>query len=330
MRCLSAVVVGSGWGAHAARALAADPRVALEAIVARGSDRSRALAHELGCRLVASIAEAGADLDLAVLAAGEREHEGLALDALGCVARGDELTIAGPSAHVLCAHPVALDAAAVGRIARAAARAGRLARTDYTFRLRPELAVLRQREGRGELLRVAIAAPGRWLPIALDTAVVIGGPVLRVTSTATYPGSLADRVSRAPHAFPPTIALEHIGGTVSSIVPFPHASPGAPVEVQASFERVRVEARLPAGGARTLRVGRGGLVEELELLSRTAGSDAAEHGRAMQAVTTSFVGAILGGPDVLATLGEEEHLRLVWSAVWRSARDGSAAVVVTK
>lgn len=318
MSAFRAIVVGSGWGAHSARALAADARVTLAALVGRRSGRTIALASELGVAVEASIDDAirAHQPQLVVLAVGEHSHEALAIRALeaGC--------------HVLCAHPVAARAPDVLRIARAALRAGRLARTDYTFRLRPELDALRSGDGRGALLRVAIDAPGRWLPIVLDTAVVIAGPVARLTASRSYPNVLVERVARVPQAFPPSALLEHRSGAVTSIVTFPHSWPAAPVHVRTSWEGARVEALLPAGGARRLALGHAGAVDERELVSAscTAG-DPSSHGLSMQAVAHAFVDEILGADRRLATLDEEAHLRAMWDGLWRASREWIALEV---
>lgn len=319
MTVLRAVVVGSGWGGHAARALAADPRVTLCSIVGRGSERTHALAQALdvGVDATLDIALAAHAPAVVVLAIGERAHEALAVRALDA------------GAHVLCAHPVAPDGLAVLRIARAARCSGRLARTDYTFRLRPELAALRASAGRGALMRVSIEAPGRWLPIALDTAVALAGPVARLVANAALPPSLADRFAKTPQAFPPAVQMEHRSGGVTSIVAFPHSWPGAPVRVRTSWERGSVEALLPSGGARSLACARDGAVQEIELVARSRPlEEADEHGRAMQAVAGAFIDTLSGAPDLLATLEEEAHLRAIWSALWRSSR-ASVPVEVT-
>lgn len=312
MTKLSAIVVGSGWGAHSARGLAADDRVHLAALVGRGSDRTVALSRELGAPVEPTLDDALRTHapEIVVLAVGERAHEELATRALGA------------GCHVLCAHPVAPDAAAVRRIADAARAARRLAVTDYTFRLRPELDALRDASGRGALMRVAIDAPGRWLPIVLDTAVRVAGPVARLTADRTYPPSLADRFARAPEAFPPAVQLEHASGAVTSVVTFPHSWPAAPVHVRTSWERARVEALLPVGGARSLALGRSGAIDERELVAPTGSlSDASSHAGAMQSTARAFVDEIVGGPGRLASLEEEAHLRAVWGTLWRASRE---------
>lgn len=321
MSRVSAIVVGSGWGAHAARALALDPRVDLRAIVGRGSPRTCLLAGALGVDLAPSLDEALGRYrpTVVVLAVGERFHEALAVRALE------------HGANVLCAHPVAPDAAAVTRIAQIAERHGRLVRTDYTFRVRPELHALAAREGRGELLRVSIDAPGRWLPIVLDTAVVIAGPVAQVLVSASVPAALEARRQATPAAFPPALLFEHESGVVTSFAAFPHARPGAPVDVRTSWERAQVRAALPAAGATLLALRRGGAIEERALVPTTDGAgEPARVEEAMQDVTTAFVGASLGEPDSLATLRDEAHLREVWSSIWEATRSRLASVAIRR
>lgn len=314
MTKLPAIVIGSGWGAHSARALAKDPRVELRAIVGRGSERTTTLAAELGVSVHPSVEEAVAAEApaFAVLAIGERAHRDVATSLLRA------------GAHVLCAHPVAPMSEDVLAIAEVARREGRVARTDYSFRIRPELRALLPCEARGQSMRLAIEAPGRWLPIALDAAVAIAGPAASVFASSTYPEAIRARVERLPQAFPPAILIEHASGVVTSLVAFPHAWPAAPVRAAASFERGRAEAWLPCGGARWLACGRAGAVEERELVTASADlRDAAVHGRAMSALASAFVDCLLAGADALATLEEEAHLRGVWSAVWSSARRGA-------
>lgn len=314
MTKLSAIVIGSGWGGHSARELAVHPRVELRAIVGRGSVRSGRLATDLGVSastdLEAAIAEHRPSI--AVLAIGEKAHHRAAL------------TLLESGAHLLCAHPVAPTAEEVLEIATLARRQGRTARTDYSFRLRPELQALMPSVDRGSAMRLSVEAPGRWLPIVIDAAVAVAGPVARVLGSGAYPPALAARAERLPQAFPPAILLEHAGGVVTSIATFPHAWPGAPVRVSASFERGRVDARLPMGGAQWLACVRGGGVEEREIVAPSAEpADVSVHALAMRAVTGAFVDTLDSSASPLATMEEEAHLRRVWAAVWRSARRGT-------
>lgn len=318
MTKLSAIVIGSGWGAHSARELASDPRVELRAIVGRGSERTARLAEELCVPTSDDLERAIAEHrpSLAVLAIGEKAH----YEAAASLLRG--------GAHLLCAHPVAPTAEQVLGIDAVARHEGRAVRTDYSFRLRPELRALMPSSERGALMRLSVEAPGRWLPIALDAAVAVAGPVTRVLTSSAYPPSLSARAERLPQAFPPAMLLEHACGVVTSIVTFPHAWPGAPVRASASFERGRVDARLPMCGARWLACARGGVVEERELVApSSAPDDVSVHARAMRAVARAFVDSLLASSSPLASMDEEAHLRRVWSAIWRSARTGQTGSV---
>lgn len=319
MTKLRAIVVGSGWGAHAARAFAEHDNVELCGIVGRGSERTVRLAKLLDVPVYADLRAAVAEHRpaLAVVAIHETAHREIALMLLES------------GAHLLCAHPVAPSADIVLEIVDCARRVGRLARTDYSFRIRPELHAIAGFDPGRAPMRLTIEAPGRWLPIALDTAVQVAGPVARVLATRRYPSELEARAERRPEAFPPSVVLEHRGGTVTAITPVPHAWPAAPVRVIASFERGRVEALLPRGGARALACRRAGVVRDEELVPPSAdASDAGVHGRGMQELASAFVDSLLAGEDVLATLDDEAHLRIVWSALWRAAKVGGAVEVV--
>jgi len=310
---LRAAVFGSGWGAHAARALARHPSVELIALVGRGSDRTHALGAELGAPVRS---ELGLHVDLAVVAVSERVH-------LELVEPLVERRVA-----LLITHPVCPRAEEVERLADAADRAGVVIRTDYTFRPRPELAALRPREDRGALLRLSIEAPGRWLPIALDVAVCLAGPVHIVHANPAYPRKLAERARRAPHAFVPSMMLTHVSGTVSTIVPVPHAPPAEPVRVCASYERGRVTASLPRGGAAWLALRAGGEVEARELVAPSADTlDASVHARGMEELVACFVDTLEDGARALASLAEEAHLRRVWAALWRATGERAGADV---
>lgn len=187
MTVLDAIVVGSGWGAHAARALAARTDVRLVAIVGRGSPRTEALAAELGVVACADLESALAlgDVSLAVVAAGQRAHVTVL-----------ERLIAGRT-HVLCAHPVATLASDVARLATLARAHGVLAATDYTFRLLPQYAAARSEAmNMGALLRLHFETPGRTQIIAVDLAIDLAGPVEVVYVARRYPKALAARVAQ--------------------------------------------------------------------------------------------------------------------------------------
>ena len=309
----SAAVFGSGWGAHAARALSRHPGVELRCLVGRGSDRSRALAAELAVPLRP---ELEGDVDLAVVAVSERVHLELVEPLL---ARG---------IHVLVTHPVYPRAEEVAHLAEVADGAGAVVRTDDTFRPRPELAALKATPDRGALLRVSIESPGRWLPIALDVAVCLAGPVHIVHANPAYPRAVAARARRAPHAFVPSAVLTHRTGTVTTIVPVPHAPPAEPVRVCASYERGRVTTTLPRGGAEWLALRAQGEVETRTLVEASADPlDATVHARGMEELVSRFVDTLDEGAAALTSLADEQHLRSVWAALWRATRDRAGADV---
>ena len=311
----SAAVFGSGWGAHAARALARHPEVALQCLVGRGSARTRALADELD---VPVRAELDGDVDLAVVAVSERVHLELIEPLL---ARG---------IHVLVTHPVCPRAEEVAHLEKVAADADAVVRTDYTFRSRPELDALGPTADRGALLRVSIESPGRWLPIALDVAVCLAGPVHIVHANPAYPRAVAERARRAPHVFVPTAVLTHRTGTATTIVPVPHAPPAEPVRVCASYERGRVTAALPRGGAAWLALRAEGQVDARSLVDASADPlDATVHARGMEELVRRFVDTLDDGATALTSLAEEEHLRRVWAALWSATRDRAGADVST-
>lgn len=309
----SAAVFGSGWGAHAARALARHPGVELRCLVGQGSARTEALAREL---TVPVRVELDMEVDLAVVAASERVHLDIVEPLL---ARG---------IHVLVTHPVCPRAEEVARLAEAAERSHAVVRTDYTFRSRPELAALRPAPDRGALLRLSIEAPGRWLPIALDVAVFLAGPVHIVHANPAYPAAVAARARRAPHVFVPSAILTHRTGIVTTVVPVPHAPPAEPVRVCASYERGRVTATLPRGGADWLGLRGAGQLDTRPLVDASADPlDAGVHARGMEELVSRFVDTLEQGAKALTSLAEEEHLRRVWIALWRATGDRSGADV---
>jgi predicted dehydrogenase len=313
-----AIVVGSGWGAHAARALVAHPHVQLRGIVGRGSPRTIALAAELGARHFSELREAIAacNPELAVVAAGESLNAALTR------------ILIEAGADVLCAHPVAPDAPSVRQLDRKARELRRVVCVDYSFRARPELEALRSTDRLGAMMRIAIVAPGRWLPITLDVATVLGGRVVRVLASRNYPSGISERAARSPGLFSPAILLEHASGTVSTLTSSPHADPYAPVDVVLGLEHGRATASLPAGGAELLQCRRGGVVHRERLVApSTFASPLKAHGSCMQALVHRFVER----PDaMLCTLEEEGHLREVWAACWRSARARTPVDVDTR
>lgn len=309
---MNALVVGSGWSRHAAQAFQRRDDVQVRGLVARGSSRSFALANALKVPVFTTVADAvrqSAPI-LAVVAVGDRQNASLTR----------ELLEAG--AHVLCAHPVAPTPAEVMAIAEAAERRGLLVSTDYSLRatdaFRLGRAAIREN---GTLLRVDVTYPGRFLPIALDLAVALGGHVDRVSAFGRYPKELEARREAAPAVFPPTAVLEHFEGAVTALTPCPHADPRAAVHITASSTGGRVEIALPTGGARRLRCGHGGRLEDVELSPALRGGTAgAAFGDAMRALADQFVDAVLHGEGPPCPLAEEAHLRRLWIAITRAER----------
>lgn len=311
---LRALVIGSGWGANAARALAADDRVMVAGVIARGSERSQALAIELGVPILASVEEAlaAAPPDLAFVAVGEQRNERFArmLLAAGC--------------HVLCAHPVASTAGAVRELAALARARGVIVATDYSLRTCAEHhAALRTLAESGALLRVGIEFPGRGLPMAMDLAASFAGPAKRVFATRSYPIVLRERIAATPEAFAPTVVIEHVGGTVSQLLPIPHARANEAYRALLSTEAARIDVRLPAGGATRLAAWRAGRVRESPLVTPANTPDpAAGYGDAIARLVRDFVDAITTDRPPVAPLDVEWVVRSVWAAVGTSLRSG--------
>lgn len=321
MTAMRAIVVGSGWGAHAARVLAADDRVELVAVVGRGSDRTRALARDLRVPVAATVGEALASHapEIAVLAVDEQRNAALAetLVASGC--------------HVLCAHPVAPTAADVRRLAELARTARVVVATDYSLRVTAEHRAAREALSRlGALMRVLVQFPGRTLPMALELALGFAGRAKRVHASRSYPDALVERAAAKPEAFAPSILVEHVSGTVSQLVPITHARTREAYRLVLSGEHGCVEARMPAGGAEEIRALREGRTSERVLVPKaTAGGDPTEGYRAAIAeVVTDFVRAVATGEPPVSPLEIEVAVRSAWSAVGVSVRSGRPAEVL--
>ena len=309
---LRAIVIGSGWGRNAARTLAKDDRVTIAGIVGRGSERTHALAEELRVPVLPTVEEAIAAVSphLAVLAVDEQHNERFARLLLEA------------ACHVLCAHPVASSAPAVRDLA-ALARTRRLViATDYSLRACPEHGAALEALGRsGALLRVGIEFPGRGLPMAVDLAASFAGPAERVFATRVYPNALGDRVAKAPEAFAPSVVIEHVGGTVSQLLPMPHARANEAYRALLSTEAFRIDVRLPAGGATQLASLREGRVRESSLTVPTASADpAAGYRDAVSLVVQDFVDAVVCGSIPIAPLNVEIVVRDVWAAISASLR----------
>lgn len=309
---LNALVVGSGWAGHAARVFAARPDVGVRGVVARGSERSFALARALDVPIFASLTEAIQETQpsIAVVAVGDETNPALA----------SQLLRAG--AHVLCAHPVAPTAAHVADLARIAFERGRIVSADYSMRTTEAFAAARAATRElGDLLRVEITYPGRFLPMAIDLALAFAGHVDAVSAFGRYPDSLGERRAKAPAAFPPTIVLEHRLGAVTALTPSPHAVPIAALRVTASHAAGRIDVELPAGGARRVRNLAGGAFEESILVPPNATTDAKlAFAEAMHAMAHAFVDAVVTKAAPPCALEDEAEVRRVWSCIGRALR----------
>jgi hypothetical protein len=308
---LRAIVIGSGWGRNAARTFGTDDRVTIVGIVGRGSERTQALANDLGVPVFPSIEDALAAVSphIAVLAVDEQHNERYArlLVAAGC--------------HVLCAHPVASSARAVRELA-ALARTHQVVATDYSLRACAEhRAAMEALANSGALLRVGIEFPGRGLPMAVDLATSFAGPAARVFATRAYPEALSGRVKSTPEAFAPTVVIEHESGTVSQLLPIPHARANEAYRALLSTEAARIDVRLPAGGATRLVSLGEGRTRESSLVSPTMTTDpTAGYRDAISSIVRNFVDAVVDGSDLISPLEVEVVVRDVWAAISASLR----------
>lgn len=310
---LRALVFGSGWGEHSVRAFDSDPRVRLAGIVGRGSARTRELAKSLAVPAFDDVEKAIAATAPEVASVAVNEREGPAI-AEALLKRG---------CHVLAAHPVAADAATVRSLAALAETCGRVIATDYTLRLQPGFTAARQVLDRsGALLRAVIEAPGRALIMAADLAIGLAGPVASVLASPLYPAALDERIHRSPKSFPPTLLFEHRCGCVTVVVPVPHAAPASAHRITLSAERARIDLALPAGEVRALSYLGGGQISEYRILKAEPSRSASEvFAGPMRELARRFVDSVTSGAPVHAGLMEEAHLRDLWAAAQRSARE---------
>ncbi|MCC6625278.1 MAG: Gfo/Idh/MocA family oxidoreductase [Deltaproteobacteria bacterium] len=298
------LVVGSGWAGHAARALAG--RKQLAGLLSRGSPRSLELARELGAPHFDDVGRALATLGArrAIVAAGETRH-GELLGAL--VAHGLD---------VLCAHPVAPSADEVAASSALGRAHGVKLLTDYTMRRTPEIEALVAAIGDdGPLLRLHVQSPGRWLPIALDLALLIGGPVREMESAWGWPHALTEQVRSSRAAFPPSLLLAHEAGVVTTWTPVTHMRTESPVRLVASMARAAWTLDLPDGGATRVAIGRAGC-EERACVAPTTARGSAPILMAWARVALAFASGDYRG---LATFDEEVERRRLWARIWRGA-----------
>lgn len=316
---MNALVVGSGWAAHAARAFASRADTAVRGVVARGSTRSFDLAKSLDVPLFGSLDEAISETQptIAVVAIGDTENPA----AVGALLRA--------GAHVLCAHPVAPTASDVAALAALAREHDRIVSADYSMRATDSFRAARAATLElGDLLRVEVTFPGRFLPIAIDLAIAFAGRVEKVAAFGRYPENLRDRRATSPAAFPPTVVLEHAAGAVTALSPSPHAVPSAAIRLTASSTGGRVDVELPCGGARRVRCRAAGAFEETILLvAYGIGDPRSTYAEAMQATAHAFVEAALGRGPVPSPLDDEIEVRRVWGSIPRALRDRASIAV---
>lgn len=309
---LRALVVGSGWGSHAARTFRADSRTELCALVGRNSARTRQLAAELAVPAFDGLEQAIATVrpQLASVAVHEGANPQLVR------------TLLGAGCHVLCSHPVARAPEETAALAALAAEKKLLLATDYTLRRAPGfLAVLERAPREGHLLRLTLETPASTSVIGLDLALALAGPVRAVDAWSSYPGEVAERARQHPRAFGPTFVLEHQSGCVTTLTPVPHADPASAYRVVLSFERCRVELLLPAGECTLLRYLGKGRVERTVLQSGAPPSPPVElYGGAMRALVNRFIGSVFEGLPVDCDFFTEAHVAAVSRALEIAAR----------
>ena len=309
---MRALVVGSGWGRHAALALKNDPRADLLGIVGRGSARTKALAEVCG---VAAFTDLEAALQqIAPRIAVVSVHESASPAIVRRLLEAD--------CHVLCSHPVAHEPSTVTALSALAAKKQLRVGTDYTMRLSGAFKrLLTFVDPTRPPLRINMLCPGRAMVIAVDMAVALAGPVGRVMASAPYPSAFSSRAAAAPTSFPPSVMLEHTSGCVTSLVPMPHMDPARAHHVSVSTEDGRYDLQLPAGTLDVLRnLGKGrSSTERLVDLDRAAPS-AELFARAMVGLVEHFVSAVRDG-HAHPSFEEEIHVRSVWLALWKAARE---------
>lgn len=312
---MRALVVGSGWGRHAARAFKNDPRLELLGIVGRGSERTMALAQLHGV-------DAFADLESAIESVAPHVavvsvHES--------VSPGIVRRLLEANCHVLCSHPVAHEPATVAALQALADEKSLRVGTDYTMRLSAAFRRLLTFVDPGRApLRVNMLCPGRAMVIAVDMAVALSGRVARVMASAAYPSALSSRVAAAPTSFPPSVMLEHVSGCVTSLVPMPHMDPASAHHLSVSTEDGRYDLALPSGTLDVVRnLGKGRCATD-RLVEPDPPAPAADlFARPMVELVEHFVGAVREGRGH-PSFDEETHVRTVWLALWRAARENGA------
>lgn len=311
--CLSgAIVIGSGWGAHAARAISAHPQARLHCLVGRGSDRTLQLAAELKVPWLD-------DIHTAV----ERYQPAVAVVAVGATQNASLLrTLFENGVSVLCAHPVVQSAEGLRELLDVARACEVQSATDYTLRSSERFHVAAVALGElGAPLRITIESPSATLIMGLDLALGLGGEVRDVVVSTRYPESLRERRARSPRSFGPTVMLEHASGCVTTVAPSPHAEPHAAYRGSVSCERGRVDFELPGGSVRLVRPQGGAGVVSEELIAAVSDSQRSVelYGIEMRRLVGRFFDAISTGAIPFAPLYEELERRRLWEAIKRSA-----------
>lgn len=312
---LPAVVVGSGWARHAARALRARGDVSLCSVVGRGSSRTARLAEELGVRASSSIEDAvgSADRGIAVVAVDEARTPALARE---LITRGW---------HVLCAHPVARTSSEVDELEALARAHGVRVGTDYTFSTVEALQRARLLAvDRGPVIRIAVDYPGRLLPMALHLADTLAGPIVSVLASRAHPAALQVAVARSPAAFPAALLVEHSGGCVTSLVSMPHAEPAVAFRCRVSLPSMRLDLDLPLGRLVSTSLRRSGVRVETLVEGRL---DADPFGSLMRGLVDAFVGACRSGAELPCPLDDDARVRRVWAVLGEAARCGHRVFV---
>jgi hypothetical protein len=302
-----AIVVGSGWAAHAARAFAADERVELLAIVGRGSARTRSLARSLNVPAISGLTAALRvySPEVAVVAAASREHPSMVRALLH------------HGSHVMCSHPVAGSLDELTRLGEFARERGLVLTSDYTLRETKLFGAAKKvLSASGVVLRAVVTCPARAFAMGIDLALAFAGPARRVDAFRAYPSAFAARARAKPSVFAPTLVLEHKGGCVTTIVPTPHAEPRRAFQVTLSTERARIELGLPSGGLAVTRTGRKAVATREVIPPEPSRSLDETFALPMKGRVGRFLDAICNGRPRVG-LQEETAVRDVWEQVVR-------------
>ena len=309
---LKALVVGRGSAAHAAPFLERDD-VDVIGVVGAGSERTAALARAYSLpvfmTLDAALEVAAPDIAVVALNASSNVllHERL-LD-IGC--------------DILCAHPVATTPAAVRSLDAFARARGRIVSTDYLLHACDELrATQGELPQAGALMRLVVTYPGRLIDMAIDLACRLGGRIASVMALGGYPIALAERRMRTPALYPPMLLFEHVAGCITSLVPCPHGGGRDAISVTASYAELRLELRLPSGGAYRVRLLGGGGTERTELVRPSDAHAKSAWAAVIRRQADDFVNAVLLRVAPPCPLSRDATVRTISQAVAESSRQG--------